>query len=164
MPLHEGALWTYEVNGRLRNSVEEVKVIGRTSVDGAPGFAMTGALGTSRLAWKGTKLIASELAGIPYVPAVVLGDFSGASTLPDWQGEIRAYGVTYKATNQAVQEPTTFTLSGRKYPALACQHKLKFGSKSIETKITFVQGLGIVSIEEHRDGQFLGSIHYLAGP
>ena len=162
MPLRNGAEWTYEVNGRLRNSVEEVRVTGHTSVDGQPGFVLSGALGSSRLAWKGTKLVASELSGIGYSPAITIVDFSGNN--PNWSGEIRAYGVTTKASDSIVQKNTTFALSGRKYSAVECSHTLKFGTNTIETKITFVQGLGIVALDEHRDGHFLGSIRYLAGP
>lgn len=164
LPLHDGAEWTYEVNGRLRNSVEELRVTGTTSVDGVPGFIASGAMGSSRLAWKGSKVVATELGGIAYTPAIVLADFAVKQSLPEWRGEVRAYGVTHKATLATTQSEETFTLSGRKYPAIGALHRLKFGNATMETKLLFVQGLGIVSLEEHRDGQFLGSIHYLAGP
>lgn len=141
-----------------------MRVTGRTSVEGVPGFVITGALGSSRMAWKGSTLIASELAGISYSPAIVLADFNSPQAAREWRGQVRAYGLTHQATDALTHTEETFALSGRKLPAIAAQHRLKFGNVTIATKITFVQGLGIASLDEHRDGQFLGSIQYLAGP
>lgn len=164
MPLRQKAEWTYEFNGKLQNGVEKMTVVGETSVAGGYGFLVQGPLGTSRLAWAGSKLVAAELAGVRYSPPIPLLDSSGTETLPDWKGEVRAYGMVWNGSRTATQRKTTFTLSGRKYAAIQVDHILKYGDRTIETTITFADSIGIAELNERTNGEFLSSIQYLAGP
>ncbi len=164
MPIRETSEWTYVVNGKLVTGVEKVRVTGRTSVNGVRGFKLVGPMGPSRIAWRGSELIAAELSGVLYDPPVTILDVSGAPDLAKWSGRIRYYGADLPGTVVGTQKETTFTLSGRKYRAIETTMNLTAGGKKIETVATYADTLGLAKLTEHAGGEFLSSMEYLAGP
>lgn len=163
-PLEKGAEWTYQYRFNFPRGVESVKVSEEIAVGGVQGYKLTGPMGTSRLAWKGNRLIAEELAGTRFTPPLPLLVPGAKDKVAEWTGTMQLKGAPIPATAVLRQTATSYTVSERKYPAIKCS--LSLGSKDVqvETVSIYAEGLGLVSQEENRNSLFYGSLEFLSGP
>lgn len=168
MPLHEGASWTYRVRSGFLSGVHPLVAERRLAVAGVEGAELTGAMGASRLAWKGDRLLAEVLGGDRYIPPVPLLDLAlldqeGGPGVRSWRGFVVVRGEARDAVAQ---------LSVTRVPPLrdnwpsTVRSTLKIESEGeqVELLTWFAQGKGVVRQEQREDGELHRMVEWLSGP
>jgi hypothetical protein len=74
LPLTEGREWSYSVNSGFQNDVVTLKVGPKINVGEYNGVSLIGPVGESRVAWAGSKLIASQFANARFNPPLPILD------------------------------------------------------------------------------------------
>lgn len=164
MPLASGNSWSYSVRWGLQQRVDEVAVVGRISVAGRSGWLLEGPLGVSRLAWIDGTLLAEELGGIRYAPAIPLASIPLADRQVAWQGLASVDGQLVDASAKLLQRKAKVQFGGRTYPGLANTLSLQAGGHLIEMESHFVPGVGIVRQDQRIDGRLERALELLSGP
>lgn len=166
MPLEPGSRWDFAVRSGFLIAVEPVMVVGRSSVGKVSGARLNGPMGPSRLAWSGSQLISSELAGTRFSPPVVLLKSDLKSGTWQWSGKVMSAGQWLPAKATFTQQSGTFTLpkSENEMGSLSVAVQLVQAGVTRETALTFVRDLGVVRQETREGGKFVASIEYLSGP
>lgn len=160
-PLAQGNKWTFNVKSGLVTRVDEVKVTASDVVESKSGWRLEGPSGPSRLAWSGSSLLAGELSGTRFTPALRL--LSGESK-SSWKGSITAGGTTESAQASIEEEETKFNLGGQGIPAKKTVLTFQIGSQKRVVSLTFARGLGLVQQEESDGFAMSRQLSYLSGP
>ncbi len=173
MPLSEKSAWVYQVHGPLADSVQTVAVVSRTAVAGEEGFRLSGAMGESRLVWKGPRLLASALGGTRFAPAIPLLDLEVAlagesqkekAPVSVWTGEVTYAGRKERAKAAMSRQTETISWRDRRVRAERALLELKTPKTTHRITTWFVRGRGVVR-QEHRVGaRLVRSLEALSGP
>ncbi|MCW5937330.1 MAG: hypothetical protein KIT11_08495 [Fimbriimonadaceae bacterium] len=160
-PLESGNRWSYTVFRDFDTIVTDVRVQRPVRVGTAQGWLLSGETGESRLAWKGSRLVAGELGGTVFVPPVPIFAESERTT---WDGQVEVTGVTKPGTAELIMGKGDVRFSGRSVPARTGTLRLKSDGHEMELTSWFVEGIGIARQEQRRDGRLVRRLEYLGGP
>lgn len=160
-PLEVGNSWSYKVKTGLARRVDEVKVADRRPMAGEVGFKLEGPSGPSLLHWKDGKLLATELSGTRYSPALPI--FAETGTVA-WKGYVTAAGSTRRGSATLLHEPSTFRLASKKQQAVQTTLEIRTGKEVRVIETLFVAGLGIVEQRELVGAVVQRSAEYVSGP
>jgi hypothetical protein len=150
MPLQAGKRWTYLVTNsmtmdqKIRSTVQVKRVI---PVGGVPGYELVSALGTSRLAWRGPELIASQMANTTFEPAIPL--LGPVGSRRSWQGYVRTLGRAEAA--RATLETKADRLGERRTQKSTL--RLSLPGRLVLVESWFEPGVGLVRQEQRTDGK-----------
>lgn len=166
-PLEVGNEWTYSVRTGLAEFVEPVKVVSTAPAAGTKGFQLSGNLGTSRLAWKGKVLCASELPNLAVAPnsspfPLLVADDPTATRA--WSGSVMLSGKTYPAVASLKQSKAKLSTPGRTWDTVLVTISLKVGDRNIEILTWYAKGHGPVRQEQRTNGVWDVGFDYLSGP
>ncbi|MCE9557832.1 MAG: hypothetical protein K8R88_02665 [Armatimonadetes bacterium] len=160
-PLAVGNEWTYTVKSGLLSRVDVVRVVATDSVAGAPGFRLQGPSGPSRVAWIGNQLVANELSGTRFSPAIPLYSGDGSAK---WSGLVTSLGLTTTAKLTLSQELDKFKIGGQELPGSKSTIVLRAGDTQKTLTFLFIKGLGLVRQEESDGTTMTRSVVYVKGP
>lgn len=160
-PLAVGNEWTYTVKSGLLSRVDVVRVVATDSVAGAPGFRLQGPSGPSRVAWIGNQLVANELSGTRFSPAIPLYSGDGSAK---WSGLVTSLGLTTTAKLTLSQELDKFKIGGQELPGSKSTIVLRAGGTQKTLTFLFIKGLGLVRQEESDGTTMTRSVVYVKGP
>lgn len=164
MPLSVGKSWTYEVRGRQLTQVGTMEVSRKLSVAGVEGYELNGPTGLSRLAWSHGRLLASEMAGTYYRPAIVILDPSCPPGAIGWVGDIVGPAGTISASallfNKAVQWPW----GGRSVAAIETTLQIDADRRHVAVVSHYVDGVGLVGQDQRTNGLQDVALEMTAGP
>jgi hypothetical protein len=160
MPLREGTVWTYAVERDFDSSVAEWKVVGRAAVGSESGYEIRSPLGSSRLAWQGDRLVASQLAGTRYDPPMPLLAPDGTP----WSGTVHGTGRAGRARASVARETATEETDGRKRSVTVSTVTIKADGWEAQVTTWFVAGVGAVRQEQRTDGRLDVRAELIAGP
>jgi hypothetical protein len=165
MPMDKDSHWTYTVQLGFRRTVADVKTAGHVPVGTQEGWRLQGDQGSASLAWKGSTLIATELAGAQYDPPLPLLDVNlrKGGTI-NWKGTVVAGGKTQDGEATITQEKDKRRVSGTEFSCLLVRHELKTGGRTLELLTWFTPNRGILRQEQRLDGQLTHSLEWLSGP
>ncbi len=164
MPLAKGAEWEYQATIGLLTRVTTIKVDSPVAVGSSSGFLLTSRQGNSRLAWSGSQLIASQLAGSQFRPPIPLyADLAEGAKLA-WKGEIRTAEGTRPASGQLVSAKTKEKLGTQEVAATLTTLTFTEAGRKHEIQTWFAAGTGIIRQEHRSDGQLMTRLIYLSGP
>ena len=126
-----------------------MRVSRRIAVDGVEGYELTGPLGTARLAWHGTRLVAQALGGTTYDPPIPLLDSRLPQAPVEWRGTVTApVGICDGAAKlRHYADHTQF--ASKQTPAIETVLELQAGKRRIELRSWFIYGVGLAKQEEH---------------
>lgn len=170
MPLRVGNEWSYDVKTGLPESVDKVKVTREVPVADTVGFELSGAMGLSRMAWKGETLVASVLGNSRFSPPLPLLNSIEEKQTTKWKGRMYSQGRTYEATATLSQEPTPLTREARKYQAVKTTLLIRLNDRELEVQTWYAPGVGILNqVQRTRTGdesvgRFDVELDYLSGP
>lgn len=160
LPLAVGNRWSYSVKSDFDTTVDDVVVVGRVPVGKVEGYRMQGNLGTSEMAWDGSTLLASELAGQRFSPPLPLLTSSSVT----WKGFIETAGRRIPAKAKIVSTKVKERFANRDYDTR--QTEITFSSVGPNLHLTtwFVEGIGILKQEQRTGIKRDRRIEYLSGP
>lgn len=164
MPMSKGAEWSYGFRGVFQTGVYRVSALEPTSVAESAGWTLSGPMGRSRLAWRGTKLMAAELAGTQFHPPISLLDASAPKGSRRWEGAVVVNGKSTPAQARIDQTESSTTLNGRKFSGIQVRIALDLDGRTYESTTIYSRGVGIVVHEQRDNGRFVLSQEYLSGP
>jgi len=159
-PLAKGNKWSYSVRNDFDTFVDDIEVVRRVPVGNQEGYELHGKFGTSKFAWNGSVLVASELSGQRFDPPIPI-----LSKAPiEWRGTVEIAG--RKAASQAKLESsmTKERFAGRDYDALQTDLVMKSRGQTVRLTTWFVQGMGILLQEQKTGDKRDRRIEYLSGP
>jgi hypothetical protein len=171
-PLREGAKWTFDVQIGLIKRVETLDVDSRDSVAGQAGWRLRGPGGDSRVTWKQGTLVADELAGTRYMPAIPLLSpriaqrkkvTTPAESIP-WKGTIVVGARAMNATANLRVFHDDMIVLGKKDEVLRAELTVTVGNKARVVTTWYAQGIGVYRQEETLDGNMERSLDYVKGP
>jgi len=163
LPLRTGTEWTYRVRSGFDLRIELVRVTGPIAVAGGDGWQLNGPMGESRLAWREGVLLAEQLPGTRFAPAIPLlrvTDLSGKF----WQGFVSANGHTQSAQADLRMVQESLMLAGRKRQALRSTVTLNLKPTALVLDSWFVADIGIVRQELRRGDALVRAMDWVAGP
>ena len=160
LPLKMGSKWSYAVKGDFDTTVEDMSVVGRVPVGPQDGYEIQGHTGTTRLAWAGDRLLASELAGQWFDPPVPL--ISGGKT--SWKGTLETAGRKSEAAATLTQSTAKLKFAGRDQDTLRTDLTLVTRGQTIKLSTWFVKGIGVLKQEQRTGNKRDRLIEYLSGP
>lgn len=165
MPMDKESHWTYTVQLPFRNTVAEIKTAGHVPVGTQEGWRLQGDQGAASLAWKGSRLIATELAGAQYDPPLPLLDVSlRKDATMSWSGTVVAGGKSQPGEAVISQEKDKRRVSGTEFSCLRVRHEIKTAGKTLELITWFTPNRGILRQEQRIDGELTHSLEWLSGP
>lgn len=153
MPLEVGRHWTYTVVDAYGPRMARLAVEGPVRVGDQMGMLFLGDDGSSRIAWDGDTLIASEFVGCAFDPPIPLLKANAEEATWEWRGAVRPGGVVSSARVVAVQEVTTTEDLGREVPSLRVTFTLNVGGTGETVETHYVRGVGIQRQEVRRGGR-----------
>lgn len=159
-PITKASVWKYAVQGDFDTFPDTVIVTGRVPVSDVEGFELAGAMGVSRLGWRGGNLVASELGGQRFDPPITILSQSPVS----WAGTWETAGKPRQAKADLTTSTTQTTVAGKKTKALESVLTFHAGGKTTTLTTVFVQGIGIFSQEQRSGDRRERRIDYLSGP
>lgn len=164
-PLSEGATWTYLARSEFQSSVVTQSVERETPVGEVNGWVLSGEMGTSHLAWSGTRLLASRLGDSTFDPPIPILVWPKDSAPTDWTGEVETPAEKVAAHSKlTVALDKDYTLEGRKVEAIKSTLVLESAHGTHEILTWYGKGLGILRQEQRKAGRLQISIEYLSGP
>ncbi len=164
MPLRPGLSWTYTVRTGYVTYVEPVRVERPISVAGAAGYALSGPLGESRLAWKQGTLYAERFVNVRFEPAMPILVAGEGSANRKWRGRLIGLGPGKEAEAALAQAPDRVRVGTQSFPAAKASLTVLDGSRRIEAISWYVDGIGLVRTEHRTDGKLDVQMDLLAGP
>lgn len=162
-PLRKGTEWTYRVRSGFDTRIEPMRVVAPIAVSGGEGWKLVGPMGESRLAWREGVLLAEQLPGTRFAPALPLlrvGTQPGTA----WQGFISTDGQTRSASADLVVGQDSVELAGRSRKALRSTVTVQSGPQTLVLDSWFVNGTGLVRQEFRRGGRLVRALDWVAGP
>ncbi|MBX3111970.1 MAG: hypothetical protein KF857_08170 [Fimbriimonadaceae bacterium] len=161
MPLGTGKVWQYQVTSGLTSGVQEVKVVGPTSVGPYSGWSLRGDGAETRLAWAGRRLVAAELAGTTYSPPLPLVDPDAMTKVVEWDGQVDsgAGPQSVKATLKLKQDKDT--VGNRRVTVTMADIVFSNGDEAL---VWFAPHIGVVRQEQRRKDRLVAKLVYLSGP
>lgn len=164
MPLSKGAVWEYQATSGLLTRVTKIQVDSPVAVGSASGYLLTSRQGNSRLAWSGSQLIASQLAGAQFRPPIPLyADLAEGAKLA-WKGQIRTAEGTRPAQGELVSAKTKEKLGTQEVAATLTTLTYQEAGRQHEIQTWFASGVGIIRQEHRSNGQLMTRLIYLSGP
>ena len=164
MPLKKGNAWTYTVRTGLQTTVQVLKVEKPIAVNSVQGWILNGPMGESRVAWKSGILLAEQLPGTVFSPALPLLDAKKLDSTRRWHGTVLSMGRPLECTAEIVQGPDQYVISGHSFSVLKVVVNLHVPQKSIELVTWFAEGIGILSQQQRSQGYLECALEYLSGP
>lgn len=170
MPLRVGNEWSYHVKTGLPEAVATVKVVGEVPVAGQTGYELSGAMGLTRLTWKGELLVATVMGNSRFHPPLPLLNSIEERQTTKWKGRMYSQGRTYEGDGTLSQEPASLTREGRKYRAIKTILLLRLSERELEVQTWYAPGVGILNqVQRTRQGgdplgRFDVELDYLSGP
>lgn len=166
MPLAEGNHWAYEANLHLKTSVAEVEAVEQVSVGPVKGWLLKSEYGSSRMAWSGDTLIASELAGVRFFPPLPTLKPAKAEQNWTWEGQVLHAGEMLPASAAMTQEEDEQTIDGRERDCLKVSATIRIDGQPEMTLRTWTsRHLGIVRQDLTQPGRDpVPSLSYISGP
>lgn len=164
MPLEKGNKWTYSVRAGFLSRVEDLSVTRSISVADVQGWEVSGAMGNSRLAWKGQTLLVEDLPGTRLSPAIPILLGESVKTSAKWSGIAKTLSGSREATADIVQAKDTVTIGGRTYETKRSEITLRGLGAPIILTTWFNEGIGMLRQEQRVGDQLVRSMEYLAGP
>lgn len=146
-----GKSWTYLVHGRRLDQIAQMRASRRVAVDDVSGFELVGPLGTARLAWHGTRLVADSLCGTRYDPPLPLVDAAATSTTFQWSGTVASPTTRTPGHGTITLKTSQAPFASRVMPAVESIVQLQTGRHRYELDSWFVDGIGLVRQEERID-------------
>lgn len=162
LPLSVGKEWGYEVKAGFQRSVATVKVTSRVAVGEVSGYRLMGSFGESRLAWKETKLICTEMANCRFTAPIPLLDTEKIPTDPKneefklaqkWSAKVDSFGTQRQAT--ATLKQRTTKLPGQSTKLVQTRLEILIGNSTMEIISWFEKGKGIVRQEQRTNGNLI---------
>lgn len=163
-PLEVGNRWTYSVRAGFLSRVEDVRVERALSVADARGFELAGPMGPSRFVWKQDTLLAEDLPGTRFSPAVPLLVGGSVTASRKWQGIVRTMAGEREARGSLVQASDSLTIAGRSYDTRRTTLTVEGLGPRLELQSWFAEGIGLLRQEQRVGDQLVRSVEYLAGP
>lgn len=143
-PLEPEAKWTYEITDGLQRRVCELMVTGPAPVGEVTGFELGGTAGPARLAWKGDRLYAAEMAGLRFTPPLPLVVTEEAT----WQGRVRWAGQTYQGKADVQRKNVREEHLGQVRPIVLVRHditlSLGMASRRFILESRYAAGSGLI--------------------
>lgn len=164
MPLEPDAKWSYVARGDVTNALAEFEVADVTSVGSARGRVIRSSYGESRLAWMGTKLIASELGGTKYWPPIPLLDVSIKAGQIEWSGTAKTAGKVTSLTAVVRQSRVPYIIAQKEVSAIRTSITLRGEGVQEELTTWFVEQVGIAKQERRSKGKWVLSLSLVSGP
>lgn len=156
MPMTVGKSWKYSISAGFDSYVLPVKVVRELSVANTRGFELSGPLGTSRLAWTETGLVAERLNNTQFIPPLPLVSNVDNDKGTRWKGRVINADRTTAATALQVQSNDPDTMIGvQKTATVRSTVNLKMGASELELITWFQSGQGIVMQEQRTDNRLL---------
>lgn len=160
MPLSQGSAWTYSVKGGFDAFVVDTRVAGHANLGVTQGFVLASPMGESRVGWHGDTLVASQLAGQTFVPAL--------PWLPPrparWTGTVDTGAKRYQASARISVSTSEERIAGRLTPTRVSELTLDLGGRDQTVTSTFAPGIGLIRQEVRSGGRRIRRLDYLSGP
>jgi hypothetical protein len=158
--IEPGQAWTYRVIAPPLRYVETVRALRTVPVAGTNGVELVSSLGTSRIAWKGDVLYASQLGATRYRPALILW----SPRAMDYKGESETLGKKARIVGSLtpVKEQVTVTINGEAVKTRECSTRFKADGEQREIRTWIHPQRGIVQQEERVDGRFRIQVQMLS--
>ena len=164
MPLKAGNAWSYLARTSLSERVINMRAGRDIAVDGVRGREVSGELGATTYAWKGSQLVMQNLPTGRAEPALPLIDLVSKDQMVKWKGKVTSLGRMLPAEATLSQTNEKTKIGTRTWDTLRSTVALKIGGKQVELVTWFVQGIGIVRQEQRSEGEFVLSLEHLSGP
>lgn len=132
------------MKGQLGQFLHEVKVTREYPVASGAGFELSGSLGDSVVAWDGTVLKASVLAGTRFNPPVAILDGAKKETKIPWKGRMYMAGKTLEGSGSLDQREGVWSADQR-LKAIQTDLVLQLGDRTLKVTTIYVRGKGPVS-------------------
>lgn len=162
-PLETGRKWSYSVRGGLSSRVESIRVVGPIAVDGRPGWRLAGSLGVAAMAWTPDALVAEQVPGTRFSPALPIL-YRSPERAATWRGMITWMNGVAEAGADIAQEPVTIDIGGRKMKVTQVRHRFTMPNGLSELVSWYAPGIGLVR-QQQRDGdRLVRSLEWLSGP
>ena len=152
-PLELGSSATYRVRG-FRKDTTIVRVKRVISVAGVRGFELQGPNGVSQLAWRGGQLVANQLAGARFQPALPLLSPNNLSDPITWEGTLTFLESNERANATLKQVAATEMFSGRKVRVIKATLVLDTPKRQIELESEYAAGIGLIKQQQRTNGEF----------
>lgn len=162
MPLKVGRESTYEVTAGFEKAVDPVKVTREVPVGGVSGYELSGSFGTSRIAWIGNELVATQMVNAFFDPPIPLLTEDGKDR--HWTGRIESMGRRSQATATLHQRNEEIEIGTKKYQTVASVLTIDLPRGKIEVSSWFQSKLGLVQQEQRTNGNFVLRMEILRGP
>jgi hypothetical protein len=163
LPSRPGLEWSYSVRtGFGAEHVEAVRLRGGQTVAGADGFELSGPLGASRLAWRGSVLWLESLPNAGFEPAAPM--LAADGTARNWKGEVRTLFGREPAKARLSHRFEKLTIAGRPFETLRSDLAIDrpLGATTVTT--WFAKDVGILRQEQRTRGALDLRLEWVAGP
>lgn len=163
MPLEVGNTWTYSLNTRdVGESLETLSIARRIALGEFVGYEITGDTGRTVVAWAGGVLLASELSGTRYEPALPLIPGEPEST---WEGVVVVNGETTRASAKIARSKSTYELKNQARETVLVEHTIYIGEDTPMVIAThYADGIGILEQRQTLNGDLVLRIAFESGP
>lgn len=161
MPLKPKKTWTYAVRPGFKIFIEPVTVTREVAVGDAKGYELAGAMGVTRLAWRGSQLITDQAANAMIRPPLPLITARDRRTI--WSGWVGSMGKWDRADADIVNKEEKLALGGRTLSTLRSTVSMHLPTRDLKLDTWFVEGQGIVQ-QEQRNGPELDVQIQLVNP
>jgi hypothetical protein len=167
-PMKVGTYWKYDVQNGLAVFPGTVTVARNVPVEGVMGYELESELGTSRVAWKNGKLIATVLSGMRANPALPLVDGTKTKSTEEWKGRLFTGGKTVPCTAKLSQMPETYNKGTRELKTTKAILAIYLPDREIELTTWYANGIGPLSqVQRSKQGgtvRFDIGMEHLGGP
>jgi len=172
-PLAQDAEWTYAVKTGLNSSVQTVKVVEPTPIDGERGWRLEGPGGESRLVWRRGKLYAAALGGTRFSPPILWLDPNKPpkpEDAPEFENRPKVrtlVSTAHRSFDAEIQSQTVlskFRVGGKERSALKSTVRMTLGGRPTILTTWFSPGLGPVRQEIYNGEALRQMVDYLKGP
>lgn len=162
MPLSVGRTWSFTVKAGLNSYNAEVKVTRETSVASAKGYEISGPLGTSRMAWNKSGLVADQLVNAQFIPALPLLAEGEESKPRKWHGRVILVDNASPASGvQSQAADDTQTYQGSKVHTVRSTVLVKTAERNIELITWYLAGVGPIRQEQRTNGTLVVALSSL---
>ncbi len=163
-PLEVGRVLTLHVRTGLGVAgVEQMAVTRKLSVADTTGYELTGARGTSRLAWKGDTLVAEAFPNVRFEPALPILVAGDPQAVRHWRGSVVHLGVAADGVATLTQAEVDDRLGSRKLKAVETRLVIKAAGHTMEITSAYTPQVGLLRQRQTTDGRFDVALEFLDG-
>lgn len=160
-PIEVGWHHDYVVQNGMATYVEGIEAKAEVPVSGSRGVELSGPLGISRIAWKGSRLMASMLGGSRIVPPIPILISSAPENAINGKSTLETNGARVEVRYTLTHGREKIKVAAREVETIRTTLVLQTATQTTEVVSHYASGIGLVRQNQHTDGRFDLSIDLL---